>query len=54
MIATLKHIAMNSRNPPQSTGPNRFQGSGVLHHVVYTLLPVQSTALPVYMALCIQ
>ncbi len=40
--------------PGYAPGPSRFQQDGVLHHAVYTILPVQSTVLLVYIALCIQ
>ncbi len=34
--------------PGYAPGPSWFQRVGVLHHVVYRVLPVQSTVLPVY------
>jgi hypothetical protein len=40
--------------PGYAPGPSRFQQDDVLHHAVYTVLPAQSTVLPVYIALCIQ
>jgi hypothetical protein len=43
-----------SGEPDYAPGPSQFQQDGVLHQAMYTMLPVQSTVLPVYLALCIQ
>jgi hypothetical protein len=40
--------------PGYTPGPRQLQRDSLLHHAVYTMLPVQSIVLPVYIALCIQ